>query len=186
MRRIMPWDWLLHRLRRLLDDHDAVTVVDGVFSLKPDRVWCDVYAFELLTREHATAMDLAARVSDLYRGDFLSEDSEAPWAASARERLRARFLQFIDAHGRVLERAGRPDDAAFLYLRGLDSEPVAERLYQGLIRCYAMQGRRADALATYRRLRQLLSVVLGVPPSDLTESLVRTLQAQQGSDVANR
>jgi DNA-binding SARP family transcriptional activator len=166
----------LHRLRRLLRDADTVLVADGALSLNRDWVWCDAQAFEQLAREDALeSSDAATQVAGLYRGDFLAEDSEAPWTASARERLRARFLHFVEAQGRALEEAGRLDDAIWLYLRGLDSEPVAERLYQGLIRCYAMQGRRADALATYRRLRQLLSVVLGVQPSTITETLARGL-----------
>ncbi|HUF22478.1 MAG TPA: bacterial transcriptional activator domain-containing protein, partial [Burkholderiales bacterium] len=62
-------------------------------------------------------------------------------------------------------------------LRGLDADPLAEMFYQGLMRCYARQGRHAEAISTYRRLRQTLSVVLGVAPSAGTEALVRELRA---------
>jgi pentatricopeptide repeat protein len=44
------------------------------------------------------------------------------------------------------------------------------------MRCYARQGRHAEAISTYRRLRQTLSVVLGVAPSPSTEALVRELR----------
>ena len=50
-----------------------------------------------------------------------------------------------------------------------------ESFYQGVIRCYAHTGRRAEALSTYRRLRQTLSVVLGIEPSAATQALYGSL-----------
>jgi DNA-binding SARP family transcriptional activator len=38
-----------------------------------------------------------------------------------------------------------------------------------------VQGRKAEALETYRRCRQMLSAVLGVQPSAETESAHRSL-----------
>jgi pentatricopeptide repeat protein len=169
----------LHRLRRLLGDPEAIRVADGTVSLDLDRVWTDVRAFELITGDAAgPAAETATRVTALYRGNFLPEESEQAWSVSLRERLRAKFLKAVDRHGQSLERTDELDRAAALYLRGLDAEPLAESFYQGLMRCYTRQGRHAEALGTYRRLRQMLSVVLGIRPSPLTESLVRALQVR--------
>lgn len=55
---------------------------------------------------------------------------------------------------------------------------MAESFYQGLMRCYAASGKPAEALGVYRRLRQTLSVVLGVAPSAASESLHRQLLQQ--------
>jgi len=46
------------------------------------------------------------------------------------------------------------------------------------MRCYARLNRHAEAWSAYRRLRQTLSVTLGIPPSADSESLARTLLAQ--------
>jgi tetratricopeptide (TPR) repeat protein len=55
---------------------------------------------------------------------------------------------------------------------------LAEPLYQGLMRCYAALNRHAEARSAYRRLRQTLSVTLGIAPSSDSESLARTLLAR--------
>jgi pentatricopeptide repeat protein len=64
------------------------------------------------------------------------------------------------------------------YARGLDADDLAESFYQGLMRCHAAQGRIAEGIAVFRRLRQTLSVVLGVAPSTASEALVRRLHDQ--------
>jgi DNA-binding SARP family transcriptional activator len=50
-------------------------------------------------------------------------------------------------------------------LRGIEADPLAEALYQGLMRCYRQEGRSAEAIRRVRRLRQTLPVTLGVAPS---------------------
>jgi DNA-binding SARP family transcriptional activator len=45
------------------------------------------------------------------------------------------------------------------------------------MRCYAAQGRPAEALSVFRRLSQTLSVTLGIKPSLATEALARQLMA---------
>jgi DNA-binding SARP family transcriptional activator len=44
------------------------------------------------------------------------------------------------------------------------------------MRCYRGLGRHAEGLSAYRRLRQTLSVVLGIAPSEHTQALARALQ----------
>jgi DNA-binding SARP family transcriptional activator len=51
------------------------------------------------------------------------------------------------------------------------------------MRCYARLDRRAEAIAVYRRLKQILSVTLGLPPSATTERLYRGLKLES---VANK
>jgi pentatricopeptide repeat protein len=93
-----------------------------------------------------------------------------------RERLRGRFLHLISGAGAQLESTQRWDEAIVLYLRGLDADALSESFYQGLMRCYAARGMHAEALSIYRRLRQQLSIVLGMQPSPSSEALARELQ----------
>ena len=44
------------------------------------------------------------------------------------------------------------------------------------MRCYRALGRLAEAMTTYRRLRQTLSVVLGIAPSPVAEALAQELR----------
>ena len=92
-----------------------------------------------------------------------------------RERLRTRFVERIETLGSAFESASAWDRAAAWYQRGIDADPLIEAFHQGLIRCHLQAGRRAEALGAYRRLRQTLSVVLGIAPSESSEALYRTL-----------
>jgi DNA-binding SARP family transcriptional activator len=161
----------LFRLRKLLRCAQAVQLAEGRVSLDESLVWTDVRAFE-----EALANGAASdRALALYRGDFLADEADQPWAAGMRERVRSKFVHHVSLTGTALEAEQHWDDATGLYLRGLDADPLSESFYQGLMRCYAARGMRAEALSVYRRLRQQLSVVLGMPPSSSSEALVREL-----------
>lgn len=111
----------------------------------------------------------------LYRGSFLAEESEEAWAIRTRERLRGRYIHALVCLGSYLESAERYDEAVEWYMKGLDADPIVETFYQGLMRCYDRLDRRTEAISAYRRLRQTLSVTLGLKPSSATEKLYRTI-----------
>lgn len=166
----------LHRLRKLVGSADILSVEEGKVSLDRSRVWTDVRAFEALTEDHGENADARfAGIVRLYQGDFLPEEDTASWCLARREHLRDKFLAVALRRGRELENAARLDEAVDLYLRGLDCAPLAETFYQGVMRCYAAQGRTTEALNVYRRLKQTLSVVLGRLPSPLSTDLVRQI-----------
>jgi DNA-binding SARP family transcriptional activator len=164
----------LHRLRKLIGDPDAIVQQGGMLSLDKSRVWVDVWAFEDLLARPAP-IDTAELMS-LYRGGFLIEDDGEPWPVTMRERLRGRFIHAIAESGQALENAKRHQAAIECYLRGLDADPVIERFYQGLMRCYAALERRSEALSAYQRLQRMLSISLGLKPSPLTERLYQSLR----------
>jgi len=68
------------------------------------------------------------------------------------------------------------------YQRGIDADPIVETFHQGLMRCYEQMGRRTEALSAYRRLKQTLFVVLGVPPSESTQQLFHDMLQRQVAD----
>ena len=118
----------------------------------------------------------APSMSQLYGGPFLSDDLDFPWAFSMRERLRSQFLRYVTRVGRIYEQAGRFEEAVLLYQKGIESDDLAEVLYQGVMRCHIQQDRHAEAMAVYRRLRQTLSVTLGIPPSPQSERMFKSIQ----------
>ena len=177
----------LHRLRGLLGASDAVSVQDGGMLLSSEVCWVDAFEAERLLAgaldqvrggDHSTLLALTQRVGQLWHGPFLPTDEDAPWSVSLREKLSARFARFVAASGARLEDEKRWDEAADWYRRGLEIDNLGESFYQGLMRCHLNAGRYAEGLTAFRRMRQLLSVTLGVSPSPASEALYRALQTR--------
>lgn len=172
------------RLRALLGDANAVLQRGGRLSLDRDRVWIDVFAFEQAlasaeaaahARDPAEAMH-RERALGLYRGAFLAEDEGEAWPVAVRERLRGRFIHALARQGETLEAAQQDEAAIQAYLRGIDADPAIESFYQGLMRCYHRLDRRSEAIAAYLRLKQILSITLGLAPSAASERLYQSLR----------
>ena len=87
----------------------------------------------------------------------------------------AKFVRLVKEQGMALEAVQAWSDAEQCYTKGLDADDLVESFYQGLMRCQAGLGRRAEALGTFRRMRQVLSVILGIQPSSESEALYRGL-----------
>ena len=163
------------RLRKLLGTREAVLHQGGKVSLNLESCWVDAWVFE----KRAALPPSAASALDLYGGTFLPEDEGEPWSVAARERLRGKFVHGLSAYGAELESTGDVEGALQCYQRGVDADPIVEGFYEGLMRCYERLGRRSQALSAYRRLKQTLSVLLGVPPSDATRHLFEEMLRRQ-------
>ena len=178
----------LHRLRKLLHGDNAIRLEGGLVTLDPRHVWVDTQAFEQFAEEiqrvpGASAAGQAAfthtveKALTLYAGHFLADQIEQPWALPARERLRSKFERLIEHAGAHWERTHALAQATHLYQRAIELDPLAEAVYRHLMRAHAKAGRSAEALATYRRCRHMLSVVLGITPAPETEALRDSLVA---------
>jgi ATP/maltotriose-dependent transcriptional regulator MalT/DNA-binding SARP family transcriptional activator len=173
----------LLRLRRLLGDNELIRHQGGKLSLDSTRYWVDAWAFEHTlsaapnpragVEENAKSLE---RALSFYRGTFLPEDSGEAWTVPIRERLRGKFVHALVTLGRNLEASGRFDEAIGWYIKGLDADAVVESFYQGLMRCYEKLDRRTESIAAYRRLKQTLSITLGLRPSAGTEKLYQSIR----------
>ena len=184
----VAFDSNLHRLRKLIDIDDMLTLSEGRLSLDARRCWVDVWAFDelvaridRLTSQLATASDaqLAELVKELlrlYAGHFIEKESQDSWAVAARDRLRSKFVRAVTALGAGLEQHRAWDQAAALYSRALELDNLAEGLYRRLMIVYRELGETAEALQVYRRCRDMLSIVLSVGPSAETEAIRATLK----------
>ncbi|MET0733115.1 MAG: bacterial transcriptional activator domain-containing protein, partial [Casimicrobiaceae bacterium] len=108
---------------------------------------------------------------------FLGLETAAPWALPLRDRLQARFIRSVLAEGQAHENARDFAAARALYERALEQDNLAEPLYRRLMICQREMGDAAGALTTYRRCRDLLSIVLGRKPAAETEALRAALDA---------
>ena len=167
----------LFRLRHLLECEDTLRLEEGKLSLDPQRVWVDVWALERWAALAASgdAARLRAQLLQLYGGHFLEREDEVPWMLAPRERWRGLFLQAVRTLGERAERAQDWAAAECIYRRGIAADGLAEVLYRRLMLCYRQLGRNAEALETYRRCREALSISLGLAPSAETEAVRRTL-----------
>lgn len=163
----------LYRLRHLLDTEQAILLGDGKLSLNPQCVWVDRWAFEALAEASAGAEPEA--LFELYGGHFLEHEEEQPWMLLPREHLKTTLRRAVEANGRRLEQAENWELASRIYERGIALDQLAESLYRRLMFCQAKLDRTAQAIETYRRCRQALSVVLGIAPAAETEALRRSL-----------
>jgi len=181
-------DVSLVRLRKLLGDTDAVTVRDEHVALNREICWVDAWAFadavEAVDRDPKVNVGFGIQSLGLYRGDFLSADETDRSIIVMRLKLRDLLARLVVAVGRELEARGNWSQAMACYRQGIDADELAEDFYQGVMRCYAATGRSAEGIAVYRRLRQTLSVVLGLSPSARTEQLVQQLRDVNNGSVS--
>ncbi|MFI9596018.1 AfsR/SARP family transcriptional regulator [Nonomuraea sp. NPDC052265] len=164
---------LVSRLRRVLGHPGLVTSGPAGYRLavEPDAV--DAVRFERLARagRRSSARSRPAEAAatlraalGLWRGPALADVRAAPFAAAEAERLeRARLAALED---RV--EADLTLGAGFDLVAELESlaaaHPLRERLHAQLIRALALDGRGAEALAAYQRIRELLAEDFGGDP----------------------
>jgi DNA-binding SARP family transcriptional activator len=175
------FDNTLHRLRKLLGGERRVLLQAGALGLDAGACWADLAALDAClaaldapacAADARQTLALAERALALYRGPFLAGEEDLAEIVSARARIEARFTRHMASAGSRLERAARPADAARVYQRVLELQPLAEDICRHLIRCLLALGRRAEAFDAYRRCRQQLSLLLNLRPTAETEALV--------------
>ncbi|MEU8110510.1 BTAD domain-containing putative transcriptional regulator [Nonomuraea muscovyensis] len=179
---------LVSRLRRVLGDPGLLTLGPAGYRLVvgPDEV--DAARFERLAwagrrsqaqSRHAEAAATLREALSLWRGPALADVREAPFAAAEAERLeRARLAALEDRIEAELALG------AGLHLVGelealVTAHPLRERLHAQLIRALALNGRGAEALEAYQRIRGLLAENFGSDPGpQLQEAHLAVLRGE--------
>ncbi len=162
-----------HPSRYIAQEGDVLTLLLG-----PED-FVDVLAFERALAAADTAadpLDALETAADLYGGDLLPEES-SEWCLAAREAFRLRRHGALLALQEALTRHGRHDAAVAALHRLLTADPTQEEAAQRLMMLLARQGRRAEALRIYERVKQALRREVRAAPSVELEALARTLRA---------
>ena len=183
------FDTTLYRLRKMLADDRILVLRDGKVSLDPRFCWVDVWSFERLLgimqriRNEDTAgkdayqLDqLIQRIMSLYQDHFLAREEATAWSVSMRERLRSKFIYSLLDMGHYWEIHGFWDKAIQCYQKGLEVDDLIEVFYQRLMLCTLQTRNISEGMASYRRCRQILSIVLGLQPQPETESIYLSLK----------
>lgn len=171
----------LYRMRRAVGA-EAVVVEDGRYRLGDVDYWFDVQEFEesvqrarLLPYHDWQAENLWRRAVSLYEGDFLPE-VERLWCVPKREALREMYIEALVGMGRCYEIRKECEEAIVWYKRALRVDELREDIHRCIMECYDRVGRRAKALAQYRRCREILKRELGLEPSTETRTVCERIK----------
>jgi predicted ATPase/DNA-binding SARP family transcriptional activator len=176
------------RLRTVLGPDAVLLGRGGGFALAAEPGLLDAARFERLAQagrqalEHDAAAAAAGRFREalgLWRGRALAD--VAGVEPLAREAARLEEVRLLAAEGRVEADMALGRAAEVIGdLEGLVGEyPVRERLWRLLVLALYRAGRQADALAAYRRARDMLAAELGIEPGAELRALEQAVLRQQ-------
>jgi DNA-binding SARP family transcriptional activator len=170
----------LSRLRQLFGPVNPIRYSGGQLSVDPLSCRVDSLILEdVLERIPKSGQREAAMLCEtaigLYKGPFLPSDTGVAFTAHRREMLKNGLLRAVITAGRSLEQAGQWEEAIEYYMKGVETDQLAEVFYQRLMVCYHHLGNNAEAAKTYRRCRAVLEENLGIRPSGQTETLYTSL-----------
>ena len=134
--------------------------------------------------DHGRAAGLFAEALALWRGPALADVAD-DLAATTRALLGEERVSAAEARLEAQVALGRYDDVLHELEPVLADHPYRERLHEIRMAALAASGRRADALAAYRRLHRLFSDDLGVEPGPALRDLEqRILRGEPPTPVA--
>lgn len=145
---------------------DVLRTREPGYLLTLERDQVDVHVFENAVRAGDARAGLA-----LWRGDPLADGEPAGWAAAEVERLHQARLAAVEDLWEAELRAGRHAAAVGELERELVDRPGRERLVGLLMLALYRDGRHADALDRYERVRVRLADELGVDPGPRLQAL---------------
>jgi two-component SAPR family response regulator len=152
-------------------------VGESAYRLEEGVWWVDAWEFERLIREAERSDDATEAITRfrdavaLYRSEFC-DDAYYPWLDGIRERFRNLFVEACGRLAYLLSTAQEHDQALSVLDRAIQTDPVCEDLVRRAITVEATLGRRAAALARYRKLEATLDDQLSVEPDPETRGLV--------------
>jgi DNA-binding SARP family transcriptional activator len=162
-------------------------------QLKQDAVWVDASAFEALLAQsslHEHSPDIVCsecvllyeQAADLYQADFLAgyhaggSAEYDDWQRTQQEWLRR---EYADIHRRLSQyyADAQQYDTAINHAREwLSVDPLHEPAHRQLMRLFAANGQRADALSQYKQCVAILDEELASPPENETTQLYEAIQ----------
>ncbi|MGP3917265.1 AfsR/SARP family transcriptional regulator [Nonomuraea sp. 10N515B] len=168
----------VYRLRRTLAPLAAhgvnlITLANGYTLVVPDRA-VDIRVFEqyftqgseaLAAGSPAVAAGLLREALDMWHGP-LAPEIDVETVRCERRRLDAVHLTASELWVESELRLGLHNWVIPELERLVEAHPFRESLWELLLRALAGRGRRAEALAAYRRMRDILSTELGIEPAD--------------------
>jgi DNA-binding SARP family transcriptional activator/Tfp pilus assembly protein PilF len=189
----------VHRLRRLIDDHDGkvLTTRPPGYQLLVDAMDIDAGQFAQLAadgrqalsaRDFEQASTVLGQALDLWQGSRALADVPPSALVSAEaSRLEESRIEAVQLHIQADLGCGRHAQVVSQLHRLLADHPLREELWALLMRALYTSGRQAEALEAYAKAREVIAEELGVDPSaELQQLYQRMLQADSGTPPASR
>ena len=185
----------VHQLKKVIGDTDRRILVyrapGYMLRVAPGDV--DIEQFESLAAEgrgslaagdpERAAMRLGEALA-LWRGPLLADVVPSPLIESHAQRVAELWFTTTELRVEADLACGRAAQV-IPELRGLVTEhPLRERLWALLMRALEEAGRRAEALETYSRAREVIADELGVDPGSELQRLYAELLASDASPAA--
>jgi predicted ATPase/DNA-binding SARP family transcriptional activator/DNA-binding CsgD family transcriptional regulator len=169
--------YALHIARRTLEPSALVSsAASRYLHLRGERLvlcpdsplWVDVEAFEeaAVTARHALEPVAFRAALDLYAGELLPQDRYEPWAEERRAELGGLYLSLLLEMAGLYEERKEFEPAIEALSRMVTVEPTHEGARVGLMRLYAILGRRLEALRQYEKLKEALLRELDAKPTE--------------------
>jgi predicted ATPase/DNA-binding SARP family transcriptional activator/DNA-binding NarL/FixJ family response regulator len=177
------------RTLRTIAQHDILQRRDEHVMFFPvGAVEVDADRFQSLARKAKRSGEPATyrRALRLYSGDLLPGDRYEDWAAGRRETLRATYLTLLVELARLCESADDRAGAIAALQRIVAHDSVHEDAHVGLMRLYAAEGQRQNALRQYRSLQTSLRSELDADPEPASQRLYQEILTGPSCDVADR
>ena len=155
-------------------------VGESSYRLEQGAWWVDAWEFGSLVADAERCDDADQAMTGfrdalaLYRGEFC-DDAYYPWLEGVRERFRNLFVEASARFAYLLSDADEHEEALVVLGRAIGADPVCEDLVRRAMAVEATLGRRAAALARYRRFEADLDEQLGVEPDPETQAMVQHL-----------
>src|SRR5215217_6592299 len=142
-------------------------------------LWVDAEAFEeaAVTARHALEPAAFRAAIDLYTGELLPGDRYEAWVEERRAELRGLYLSLLLALATLYEERKEFELGIEALSRVVAVEPTHEAAQVGLMRLYAVLGRRREALGHYERFRETLLGEFGTEPEAATTRLQQEIWA---------
>ncbi|MCA1718588.1 MAG: LuxR C-terminal-related transcriptional regulator [Actinobacteria bacterium] len=180
----------LHSARHALEpqtpaaDSRYLRLGDEQIELCPEgSLWVDAEVFEETAATARRARDPAAcrAALDLYAGELLPGDRYEAWAEDRREGLRQTYLSLLLEIAGLHKERENYEPAIEALRKVVAEEPAHEAAHAGLVRLYALTGRRDEALKQYERLREDLRRELDREPNVASRRLHEEILANRFS-----
>ena len=126
---------------------------------------------QLITSDPAQARELLTQAERLWRGDALADLRDLPFAAIEADRLAELKLGASEDLAEAAVAAGHARDVTAELEQLAGTHPLRERLHELLVRALYADGRQAEALAAYERVRNTLADELGADPGTRLRNL---------------
>jgi DNA-binding SARP family transcriptional activator len=168
------------RVLRRAGGEAIIDSVSGQVRLAAGAVSLDVEEIE----RRVAAQDVAGAAA-LITGEFL-EGFAVPgaggfedWLMAERGAWRARSIEVLLLHHRALLDAGRLAEAADAAARAEALDPLADSALRATMRCLALAGDRAGALARYDGFTERLREAVGIEPETDTDALAERVRRER-------